>query len=136
MDETTKKRLVKEAKEVQPRAYAPYSGFHVGSALLMEDGSIFRGVNVENASYPVTLCAERNAIGAATTAGNRKAIAVAITTDAETPVMPCGVCAQALYELNPDLLVIAEAPDGTRREARMTDVLPMAFQGEGLDRKS
>ncbi|HRE92186.1 MAG TPA: cytidine deaminase [Myxococcota bacterium] len=129
-----KDELVAAARAIKPRAYAPYSGFHVGSALLARSGARHLGVNVENASYPVGSCAERNAIGAAVTAGDADCIAVAVSTDADTPVMPCGMCAQALFELNPDLWVIAEDRHGNRREARIRDALPFAYQGEGLTR--
>lgn len=127
--------LLAAALAVKPRAYAPYSGFHVGSALLSRTGRIHLGVNVENASYPVGVCAERVAIGAAVTAGDADIIAVAVATDADTPVMPCGMCSQALFELSPDLLVIAVDKHGHRREASIRQVLPFAYQGEGLEKK-
>lgn len=134
LGQETKDALVAAARAIKPRAYAPYSGFHVGSALLSRSGARHLGVNVENASYPVGSCAERNAIGAAVTAGDADCVAVAVSTDADTPVMPCGMCAQALFELNPDLWVIAEDKHGQRREARIRDALPFAYQGEGLTR--
>ena len=134
LDAAQKDALVAAARTIKPRAYAPYSRFHVGSALLTRGGHHHLGVNVENASYPVGSCAERNAIGAAVTAGDADCIAVAVSTDADTPVMPCGMCAQALFELNPDRWIIAEDNHGHRREARVRDVLPFAYQGEGLDR--
>lgn len=134
LDVAQKEALVAAARAVKPRAYAPYSRFHVGSALLSKSGRHHLGVNVENASYPVGCCAERTAIGAAVTAGDADCIAVAVSTDADTPVMPCGMCAQALFELNPDLWIIAEDKHGQRREARVRDVLPFAYQGEGLER--
>lgn len=135
IDQAAKDSLVAAARAVKPRAYAVYSGFHVGSALLTRSGRVHVGVNVENASYPVGACAERIAIGAAFTAGDADCIAVAVSTDADTPVMPCGMCSQALYELNPDLWIIAEDKHGHRREARVRDVLPFAYQGEGLEKK-
>ena len=133
LDQATLDALVAAARAVQPRAYAPYSRFHVGAAILTRSGRMHLGVNVENASYPVGCCAERNAIGAAHTAGDSDAIAVAVTTDAPLPVMPCGMCSQALFELSPELVVTAEGRDGARREVRIKDVLPFAYQGEGLE---
>lgn len=133
LDAAAKDALVDAARAIQPRAYAPYSRFHVGAAILTRSGRVHLGVNVENASYPVGCCAERNAIGAAHTAGDCDAIAVAVTTDAPLPVMPCGMCSQALFELSPDLIVIAAGRDAGRREVRIRDVLPYAYQGEGLE---
>jgi len=127
-----KDALVLAARAVQMRAYAPYSKFHVGAAILTRSGAVHVGVNVENASYPVGCCAERIAIGAAYSAADSDAIAVAVATSADTPVMPCGMCAQALYELSRDMLVIASDVNDTRREAYVRDVLPYAYQGEGL----
>lgn len=132
LSQADKDALVAAARAVQHRAYAPYSGFHVGAALLTRDGKVHCGVNVENASYPVGACAERIAIGAAFTAGDRDIIAVAVATDAPIPVMPCGMCSQALFEVSPDLLVIASGAGDQRREVRVRDVLPFAYQGEGL----
>ena len=132
LDQAQKDALVAAARAVQHKAYAPYSHFHVGSALLTRGGRVHVGANVENASYPVSQCAERTAIGAAFTAGDSDVIAVAVATDADTPVMPCGMCAQALFELSPTLLVIASGKGDVRREAPIADVLPYAYQGEGL----
>lgn len=134
LSDADKDALVAAAVAVKPRAYAPYSGFFVGSALLTRGGRHHLGVNVENASYPVGSCAERNAIGAAVTAGDADCVAVAVATDADTPVMPCGMCSQALFELNPDLQVIAVDRHGHRKEARVRELLPFAYQGEGLTR--
>lgn len=132
LDQAEKDALVAAAREVQARAYAPYSRFLVGAAILTRSGRVHLGVNVENASYPVGACAERMAIGAVYAAGDDDAIAVAIATDAPTPVMCCGMCAQALYELSPEILVIASARGDQRREAVVREVLPYAYQGEGL----
>ncbi len=130
--QAAKDALVLAARAVQQRAYAPYSKFHVGAAILTRSGAVHVGVNVENASYPVGCCAERIAIGAAFSAGDSDAVAVAVATSADTPVMPCGMCAQALFELSRDILVIASDANDVRREAYVRDVLPYAYQGEGL----
>jgi len=132
LTDAQKDALVAAARQVQRRAYAPYSGFHVGAALLTRDGRVHLGVNVENASYPVGACAERIAIGAAYTAGESDIVAVAVATDAPIPVMPCGMCSQALFEVSPAMLVIASGAGDQRREVRVRDVLPFAYQGEGL----
>jgi cytidine deaminase len=128
--------LLDAARAVRLNAYAPYSRFRVGAALLAKSGALYKGVNVENASYPVGCCAERHAIAALWTAGEREAVAVAVVTDADVPVLPCGMCAQALFELNPDLIVVAQAgAGGPTRELTMREILPHAYQGEGLERR-
>lgn len=100
--------LFAQAAEIRKNAYAPYSGFTVGAALLTKSGKVYLGVNTECAAYPVGCCAERNAIGAAMTAGEREFSAVAICGRHENePCFPCGMCRQMLAELkNPDLQVI------------------------------
>ena len=132
VDEATRDALVRAARKIMFRAYAPYSNFHVGAAILTRSGAVHLGVNVENASYPVGACAERMAIGAAYTAGDSDAIAIAVATDAPTPVMPCGMCAQALFEVSPQILIIASGHGDVRAEARVSDILPHAYHGEGL----
>lgn len=127
-----KAELMRAARDVQRFAYAPYSKFFVGSALLASSGKVYLGVNVENASYPVACCAERSAIGAAVTAGERSFVAVAVATDAPSAVFPCGMCAQALRELGPALLVLAAGKDGVVAEAPLSAILPHAYAGEGL----
>jgi cytidine deaminase len=120
-------RLVAAAREVRANAYAPYSGFHVGAALLTGDGRIFTAVNVENASYPVSVCAERNAVAMAIAAGTHDLRAVAVVTDAETPTPPCGGCRQVLNEFGPQMLVVIEAGGGKRAEWTLAEILPHAF---------
>ena len=121
--------LVAAAREVRANAYAPYSGFHVGAALLSVDDRIFTGVNVENASYPVSVCAERNAIGTAVGAGLTSVRAVAVVTDADTPTPPCGACRQVLFEFGgPGMAVMAESADGSVRTFwSLDELLPDAF---------
>jgi len=127
-----KAALVAAARAIQPRAYAPYSHFRVGSAVRGVSGRIYVGVNVENASYPVGMCAERAAIAQAVTAGETELVAVAVATDAPHAVFPCGMCAQALREHARDLIVLAEGADRVVREAPLGQVLPYAYAGEGL----
>lgn len=124
--------LMRAAREIQHRAHAPYSHFFVGAAVRAASGRVYLGVNVENASYPVGMCAERAAIGAAITAGERELVAVAVATDAPRAVFPCGMCAQALHEHGPGLLVLAQGADGLVREATLDKILPYAYSGEGL----
>ncbi len=126
--------LEARAKAVQQQAYAPYSKFKVGAAVQM-NGRIFEGVNVEVASYPLCVCAERNAIAAGVAAGARELEAVAVCTDASPPSSPCGGCRQVLRELAADperVLVIAINPRGERRTWTLAQLLPDSFSGREL----
>jgi cytidine deaminase len=118
--------IVAAAKDVRERAYAPYSDFKVGAAVLA-GGRVFTGVNVENASYPMGVCAERNAVAAAIAAGERSIDCVAVVADEERPTPPCGGCRQVLWEFGPSSLVVAETPGGTRVMWALEDLLPDAF---------
>lgn len=128
--------LIEAARAIRPRAYAPYSNYRVGAALLAEDGRMFTGVNVENSAYPTCMCAERNAIGAAVTAGARRFTAVAVVTELDSkgqPGTPCGACRQALSELAADMVVYLAGPDGDAPIAiALTELLPRAFSAENL----
>jgi cytidine deaminase len=117
---------VAAAAEGRANAYAPYSEFHVGAAVLA-GGRIFTGVNVENASYPLGMCAERNAVGAAVTAGEKKIDCVAVVTDAAQPTPPCGGCRQVLWEFGPESLVVSETTSGKRVAWALEDLIPDAF---------
>lgn len=119
--------LLSEAREAAARAYAPYSGFRVGAVLETAGGRRFSGCNVENASYPVTVCAERVALGAAVAAGARSFRRIAIHSSGERPVAPCGMCRQALWELAPDLSVVSEGEGGERSSWSLAELLPDAF---------
>jgi cytidine deaminase len=126
--------LEARAKAAQQHAYAPYSKFKVGAAVLM-GGAIYDGVNVEVASYPLCVCAERNAIAAAVTAGARELEAVAVCTDASPPSSPCGGCRQVLREFAADparVLVVAINPQGERRTWTLAELLPDSFSGREL----
>jgi cytidine deaminase len=98
----------------------------VGAAVLA-GGRIFTGVNVENASYPLGMCAERNAVGAAVTAGEKKIDCVAVVTDAARPTPPCGGCRQVLWEFGPESLVVSETTSGERVAWALEDLIPDAF---------
>src|SRR5215475_11753901 len=134
-DERTRTVLRERALAAMERAYAPYSEFRVGAALLATDGSVTEGCNVENASFPAGLCAERAAVAAAVARGNRTFEAVMIATEAEDPTPPCGICRQVLMEFSPHLLVVSTTRDG--REARWTldELLPKAFTTNSLHRR-
>lgn len=119
--------LVQTAAAVRARAYAPYSGFAVGAALLTTTGRVVTGVNIENASYPVGCCAERSAVCGAVTAGDREFVAIAIVTDAAHPAAPCGLCRQTLCEFGLDLEVILASVQGEVWRAVLRDLLPAAF---------
>lgn len=122
------RKLLERAREARERAYAPYSGFTVGAALLTASGEIFSGCNVENSSYPVSQCAERVALATAVAAGARAFVALAVIGPADDePCWPCGSCRQALHEFAPELTIIS-ASAGERLEAtRLSELLPRAF---------
>ncbi len=123
--EANQSELLEAARAARENAYAPYSGFRVGAAALGEDGRMYTGVNVENTSYGLTICAERNAVAAAVAAGNRRVRAVAISTD-RPGTMPCGACRQVIREIGPDAVVIV---DGETEPKIYTakDLLPGSF---------
>jgi cytidine deaminase len=124
---------VGRAREARDRAYAPYSGFQVGAAIVA-GGRIFTGENVENASYPVSVCAERNAVARMIDEGERTIDAVAVVTGAGEPTPPCGACRQVLWEFGREALVVAETTSGRRAMWALEDLLPDAFGPEDLDR--
>lgn len=120
-------RLLGIAREAQQHAYAPYSKFRVGAAVLVEDGRVFAGCNVENSSFGLTVCAERNAVAAAVVAGGRP-VAVAVVTD-EDHVGPCGACRQVLAEFDQRMPVVLAAHDGAdAHTVQLDDLLPAAFR--------
>jgi cytidine deaminase len=124
--------LVAAARAAQARAHAPYSKYHVGAALEAEDGRVFVGCNVENASYGLTICAERVAAGSAVAAGATRFRRVVIVTDSDPPGSPCGACRQFLAEFGTDIDVEAVGPRATRRW-RLSELLPATFDKEALD---
>jgi cytidine deaminase len=120
--------LVAEAAAARERAYAPYSKFCVGAAVRAPGGRIFRGCNVENASYPLSVCAERNAIAAMVEGGGREIEAIAIFADSPKGlVSPCGGCRQVIRELGPKARVILANPHGKRLETTIEALLPWSF---------
>jgi cytidine deaminase len=125
--------LVDEARDARSRAYAPYSNFFVGAALVAEDGRHFSGANVENASYGLSICAERVAATTAVAAGARRIEAVAVTSSSPTPTPPCGACRQFLYEFNPEMTVVSEGGNGERKHWRLSELLLDGFGPEDLE---
>jgi len=120
--------LVQKAVEAAKAAYAPYSNYHVGAALLTSGGHVFTGANVENASYGLTVCAERTAVAHAVTSGQRTFEAIAVVTrDGGTP---CGSCRQVLAEFARDMKILVGRPDGTFRLTSLAALLPDAFDLE------
>jgi cytidine deaminase len=117
-------QLIEEAAKARDQAYAPYSKFAVGAALLTKTGKIFTGCNVENVSLGLTICAERNAVAAAIAAGESEFVRVAVVTGFGEPVFPCGACRQVLAEFNPHLEVIASTTAGKTDTAQLGDLLP------------
>lgn len=130
-----KRNLLAAAEKALANAYAPYSRYRVGAAVLTAGGRIFTGCNVENASYGVTICAERVAAAAAVAAGERKFAALAVVTDDGAPAPPCGLCRQFLVEFSPDLPVLMANRRGDLLEGNLLSYLPGAFTGEFLPGK-
>ena len=130
-DKDVVRDLFERAREVRSRAYAPYSEYPVGAALLTRSGQIFVGVNVENAAYPSGICAERSAVFSAVTQGEKAFDIIVIAS--ENGGEPCGACRQVLSEFGADLLVIAADADGEiQLEAKLMDLYPLAFGPEDL----
>lgn len=125
--------LLAFAREAQEKAYAPYSAFRVGAAVYAADGEIFQGVNVENAAYGSTLCAERGAVMAAVAAGYTDIAAIAVVGDSETPTVPCGACRQVLAEFNPEMRVIMGGRTDEVMVMTLDELLPEAFVRGYLD---
>jgi len=124
--------LLDAARTVMERAYSPYSGVRVGAALLDGEGRVSTGCNVENASYGLTICAERNALAHAVAEGQGSFLAVAIVTNRDAVLMPCGACRQVLSEFAPDLWVICTGAGGAVERMRLGELLPRAFAKEDL----
>lgn len=125
-------KLIRIARRARNNAYAPYSRFKVGSAVLTDRGKIYSGCNVENASYGLTNCAERTAIFKAVSDGQRKIKAIAIVLDAPDFGAPCGACRQVIYEFGPQADVIMATVKGKYKIAKISELLPYAFGPENL----
>jgi cytidine deaminase len=125
--------LVGEAWESRRNAYAPYSHFLVGAVVITSTGEVFRGTNVENASYSVAICAERVAASQAVAAGFRDLVAVAVVSSARSPAPPCGVCRQFLFEFNPVMALVSEGSNGERTTWNLSELLPDGFGPSNLE---
>lgn len=126
--------LMASAREATAHAYAPYSGFRVGAALLTEEGKVYQGCNIENASYGATNCAERTALFTAVYAGERHFKAIAIACSGQEPPFPCGICRQALSEFcGEELTVLCTSADGKTVITTLGQLLPHSFGRKDLD---
>lgn len=125
--------LEREAIAARARAYAPYSKYLVGAALLGEDGRVYTGANVENASYGLSLCAERSAVASAIAAGARRFRAIVVATGGARAAAPCGMCRQVLAEFPPSFPVRCVSDGGDRVDTTVEELLPHAFGPSYLD---
>ena len=128
ISDVDRERLTAAATAARQNAVAPYSKFQVGAALLTDDGRVFTGVNVESASYGLTICAERTAVFKALSEGARRFTAIAVATDEERPTPPCGACRQVLWDQARDLWVILHSTRGASEEMRLSALLPRPFE--------
>ncbi|MDC0709700.1 cytidine deaminase [Stigmatella sp. ncwal1] len=125
--------LFQQASKVRERAHVPYSRFPVGAAILFEDGSVVTGCNVENATYGLTVCAERGAFVSAVAQGHSRPVAVAIVVDTPTPCPPCGMCRQVMAEFaGPDLPIRSRTLQGEEARYALRELLPYAFTRDFL----
>ena len=127
--------LLARARKAREAAYAPYSQFRVGAAVATDRG-VFSGANVENASYGLSICAERVAASCAVAAGARRIDAVAVTSSASGPASPCGACRQFLYEFGPGMTVVSEGTSGERKQWRLSELLVDGFGPSDLESAS
>lgn len=131
MKKWSREKLIAQAIEARKKAYAPYSNYKVGAALLGKSGRVYTGCNVENAVYPLCTCAERTAIVKAVSEGERDFVALAVAT--ENGGSPCGSCRQTLREFGKEIIVLIADTTGDYREAKVSDLLPDSFSAKHLD---
>lgn len=131
----TDERLIEAARKAREQAYVPYSRFPVGAALVTEDGTLYSGCNIENASFGLTNCAERTAIFKAVSDGHRKLAAIAVIADTADACSPCGACRQVMSEFGPDAKVILTNLQGNTLVTSVRELLPGAFTPVDLPRK-
>lgn len=134
-DAEAQEALLAVALEARQKAYVPYSRFRVGAALLLEDGTVVPGCNVENASYGLTNCAERTAIFTAVSRGHLRFRAIAVVGETEEPISPCGACRQVLFEFAPEMPVLLANLQGDRRLTTVRELLPGGFGPSSLSGK-
>ena len=133
MKKEIKEKMFKKALKAQKNAYVPYSDFPLGAAVLTEDGSIYTGVNIENASFSLTNCAERSAIFTAVSQGERKIEALLIVSSTKNPVPPCGSCRQVIQEFaDGDIEIVMMTAEGKELTMTSTELLPGAFSNNDL----
>ena len=132
IDKETREKLLLSALEAKENAYAPYSSFPVGAALLTKGGRVFTGCNIENASYGATNCAERTAIFKAISEGEKEFIALAIVSNHPGYTFPCGICRQVIYEFSRDIQIIFENNKGEMLSLSIKDLFPYPFSEEDL----
>ena len=128
----TPEKLLELAHEARERAYAPYSHYAVGAALLTKDGRVYQGCNIENAVYPVGTCAERTAIFKAVSEGHRDFVRIVIAGKSEDYCVPCGSCRQVMMEFAPEMEVICLNGQGQARSFRLRELLPYGFDQSWL----
>ena len=123
----TNEKLIEMAEEAMKNAYAPYSSFSVGAAVLTDDGSVYTGCNIENSSYGATICAERTAIVKAVSEGKRKFEKIAIVSSSGDLTYPCGMCRQVMSEFMIDGIVVLKDKDGNITEEKVKELIPKSF---------
>lgn len=128
-------RLIQAASEARRFAYAPYSHFAVGAAVLAASGRIYAGCNIENASYGLTMCAERNAVFQAIIAGEQQLTALAVIADTPAPTPPCGACRQVMAEFTIQTVIMANCR-GESRTVKLNELLPWAFNSNDMGAES
>ncbi len=121
-------KLIAAAREVRKNAYAKFSGFEVGAAILTDDGKIITGCNVENSSFGLTICAERTAVFKAVSEGEKKFKAIVVASGSNPPARPCGACRQVLYEFNPDMKILCVNSNNEKDNFVLSDLLPEGFR--------
>jgi cytidine deaminase len=127
-----KYQLINAARNARNNAYAPYSGFKVGAAIIAKDGNIYVGCNVENTSYGLTVCAERNAIASFIASGNRFPVSIAVVAKDGVSCPPCGACRQVLMEFNPNLEIILESNEKCYELFKLSEILPLSFSAKDI----
>ena len=131
----TYKRLVTVARNARKKSFSPYSNFRVGAALLTKSGKVFSGCNIENSSFGLTICAERTAIFKAVSEGYTQFAAIAIATDENEYIAPCGACRQVLMDLAGDIDVVMSTDRGNYKLAKVSELLPFPFGMDNLRKR-
>ena len=128
------KELIEKAKKARLKAYAPYSGFKVGAALLTKSGKVYTGTNVENSTFGLTVCAERVAVFKAVVRGDKDLAKIVVVVDKEPPITPCGACRQVLSEFAKDLKIVCANLEGKVERYSLKELLPEAFEKGSTDK--